>query len=134
MAALARASRRPYGNAALLAAFFRCIYCRTLGYMSVRKSVPMGPEDVTTPERMHAPVSPGAPGPGAAHRSGAGRWRFRRRNPRRVGPSRTDAVTQQVATTGYAAWAAEMDDEDRDYRTARRGWDRGNVMDGGKQA
>ncbi|WP_250214337.1 molecular chaperone GrpE [Acrocarpospora catenulata] len=101
--------------------------------MSVRKSVPMGPEDVTTLERMHAPVSPE-------------RQALAQLTGQELDASSSDAeilaalvragrdaVTQQVATTGYAAWAAEMDDEDRAYRTARRGWDRGNVMDGGKR-
>ncbi|MCY0924409.1 hypothetical protein OS965_41080 [Streptomyces sp. H27-G5] len=35
------------------------------------------------------------------------------------------AVAEKVAVTGYAAWAADMDEEDIAYRRARRGWDRG---------
>ncbi|MEO3827949.1 hypothetical protein [Actinomadura sp. B10D3] len=102
--------------------------------MSVRKSVPMGPEDVTTLERMHAPASPE-------------RQALTQLTGQELGANASDAeilaalvrvgreaVTQQVAATGYAAWAAEMDDEDRAYRAARRGWDRGDEVDAGTSA
>lgn len=99
--------------------------------MTVRKSVPMGPEDITALERIHASPSP--------ERQALAQLSGRELDAHasdaeiiaalvRVG---REAVTQQVAATGYAAWAAEMDDEDRAYRTARRGWDRGNEADGG---
>jgi hypothetical protein len=102
--------------------------------MSVRKSVPMGPEDVTTLERMHAPVSPErealAQLTGQELDAGASDAEILAALIR----AGREAVTQQVAATGYAAWAAEMDDEDRAYRTARRGWDRGNEVVGGAKA
>ncbi len=90
----------------------------------------MGPEDVITLERMHAPASPE-------------RQALAQLTGQELDASASDAeilaalvragreaVTQQVAATGYAAWAAEMDDEDRAYRAARRGWDRDNETDG----
>ncbi|WP_165978736.1 molecular chaperone GrpE [Actinomadura darangshiensis] len=99
--------------------------------MSVRKSVPMGSEDVATLERMHAPASPErqalAQLTGQELDAGASDAEILTALVR----AGREAVTQQVAATGYAAWAAEMDDEDRAYRTARRGWDRGNDVDGG---
>ncbi|MFF4620698.1 hypothetical protein [Nonomuraea jabiensis] len=102
--------------------------------MSVRKSVPMGPEDVATLECMHAPVSPErqalAQLTGQELSAGSSDAEILAALIR----AGRDAVTHQVATTGYAAWAAEMDDEDHAYRTARRGWDRGNVMGGGTRA
>lgn len=102
--------------------------------MSVRKSVPMGPEDVITLERMHAPTSPERQALAQltgheldANASDAEILAALVRAGR-------EAVTQQVAATGYAAWAADMDEEDRAYRTARRGWDRGNEVDGETKA
>lgn len=102
--------------------------------MTARKSVPVGPEDIITLERMHAPTSPE-------------RQALTQLTGHELDASASDAeilaalvragreaVTQQVATTGYAAWAAEMDDEDRAYRTARRGWDRGNKVAGETKA
>ncbi|TDC60325.1 molecular chaperone GrpE [Actinomadura sp. GC306] len=94
--------------------------------MSVRKSVPMGPEDITTLKRMHASESPE-------------RQALAQLTGHELNDSASDAeilsaliragreaVTERMAATGYAAWAAEMDDEDRAYRRARRGWDRGD--------
>ena len=94
----------------------------------------MGPEDVNTLERMHAPTSPErqalAQLTGQDLDAGASDAEILAALVR----AGRNAVTQQVAATGYAAWAAEMDDEDRAYRIARRGWDRGNEMDGGTSA
>jgi hypothetical protein len=105
-----------------------------IGCMSVRKSVPIGPEDVATLERLHAPVSPErhalAQLTGHELDAGASDAEILAALVR----AGRDAVTQQVAITGYAAWAADMDDEDRAYRTARRGWDRGNAQEGGTRA
>ncbi|WP_019630961.1 hypothetical protein [Actinomadura atramentaria] len=81
----------------------------------------MGPEDLIALERMHAPRRPE-------------RDALARLTGRNLAAGASDAeiiaaliragreaVDRQVAATGYAAWAAGMDDEDRAYRTARRG-------------
>jgi hypothetical protein len=94
--------------------------------MTMRKSVPVGAEDTLVLERMHQPES--AERRALAELTGAS-----------LEPNASDAeilaalleagrraVTERVSATGYAAWAQSMDDEDRAYRRARRGWDRGD--------
>ncbi|MFA1538541.1 hypothetical protein [Actinomadura monticuli] len=102
--------------------------------MSVRKSVPMGPEDVAVLERLHAPVSPERQALGQLIGQQLDAGASDAEILAALVRAGREAVTQQVAATGYAAWAAEMDDEDRAYRTARRGWDRGGQTDGETKA
>lgn len=92
----------------------------------IRKSVPMGAEDTVTLQRMHQPES-------------AERTALAELTGKILPEGASDAeilgallaagraaVTDRIATAGYAAWAADMDDDDLAYRRARRrGWDRG---------